>query len=305
MTKGIILLVDDQPYMRRLISYNLSKAGYQIIEASNGLEGLQQLVHHRPDLIISDVMMPEMDGIEFCKKVRENSKTKMLPFVFVTAKSQQLDKLDGFKSGGDDYIVKPFDPAELIARVASIIERVKNFLELSEIDDLTKVFNRRYFDKKINESVEIANRYKRECTLAMIDIDFFKKVNDEFGHQGGDFILKRLARLLKTNIRKVDYLCRYGGEEFAIIMPETVKEVGGQILEKLRETVQNQDFFYEPKRENIKITISTGVANQPIDAGSVQSLIEKADKALYRAKDNGRNQVTLAGPEDDTGEGRL
>lgn len=285
--------MDDEKHMQELVKYHLLKNGYEVRVAGNGLEALDAVKQSKPDLIISDVMMPKMDGYEFCKKLREDDETKTIPFIFLTAKGQLPDKIQGLKTGADDYIVKPFNPEELMQMVKARSKRVETYLEIANLDELTGIYNLRYLRERLKEELDKAIKTSQYLAVCFIDIDQFSRVNDTLGHPTGDQVLKRIAEVIKENIRFSDILARYGGEEFVAVLEETDPEDACKVMERVRSAIENERFRYKDKDLNIKVTVSIGIASYPKNGKVDQELIEKADRALYRAKDMGKNKVII------------
>ncbi len=300
-----VLVIDDNKVIRQITKTLLNKNGYEVQVADNGLEGIKLAESFNPHVVLLDVMMPVMDGYEVCSKLKKSIDTTDIPVIMLTAKTESVDKLKGFEMGAADYITKPFDRAELLARVSTHARmksmwdelQHKNILleKLSINDELTRIYNYRYFTKKLKDDVKLAKRYKMELCCAILDIDFFKKVNDTYGHLAGDLVLKSVAQIITANIRDTDILARYGGEEFAIIMPQTFLINSMDVLKRIKDAVQSNIFTYDSSL--IRITVSIGVASltthQP---ESKEELVRFADKALYKAKDSGRNRVLAYGP---------
>lgn len=290
-TEETILVVDDSRVVRETISGGLKKAGYNVLTAENGSEGLELVKQSVPDLIISDIVMPEMDGMEFLKALREDPKTEAIPLIFLTAIDEMDNKIMGFQAGADDYITKPVKIEELLVRVAAKLERMKFLRERADLDGLTGLYNRRYFDEKLSEVTTYFRRYESPLSLSIMDIDHFKKVNDNYGHPVGDFVLRELAKITKKNIRDTDIAARYGGEEFAIIMPQTAKFNAYVAMERLRSTIESHKFVEPEKKLGLSITVSIGITQFLPQHDGLIELIERADGALYKAKKNGRNRV--------------
>lgn len=291
MTNSRILVVEDSPQMLNLIRTILLRSGFEVTTGSNGKEGLAAVESTEVDLIISDIMMPEMDGFQFCQEVRKNSRTSNIPFIFLSARGGIQDKMSGFQDGADDYITKPFDPNELVMRVTAMLMRASRYRMEAYTDSLTGLHNRRYFDKKLSEMVSLAHRYKKPFCLAMLDIDFFKDFNDKFGHLVGDQILIQLGKYLKQGLRDSDFSCRYGGEEFVIILPDTTKESAFQLVDRLRKQFSETPLPHEGS--TYQVTFSIGLAEYPNDADTAREMIKCADDALYESKTAGRNATTI------------
>jgi diguanylate cyclase (GGDEF)-like protein len=301
-----ILIVDDVPENIRVLMEAL-KDDYAIVPAVSGATALKisgETPH--PDLILLDIRMPEMDGFEVIKRLKENDNTRYIPVIFVTAISEVTNEAMGFQLGAVDYITKPFHPHIVKARVKTHLElkRRGDVLEmLSSIDSLTGVPNRRRFDEFLQSEWRRVVRNKTSISLIMIDIDFFKQYNDKYGHAAGDECLKRVAQSLSDSIhRSHDLLARVGGEEFSVVLPETDFTGAAALAEKMRKDVEEINILHEDSAVARHLTISLGVATAvPSTDSASGSLMEDADKALYEAKKSGRNQVrsnTQAGPEE-------
>jgi diguanylate cyclase (GGDEF)-like protein len=295
-----IAIVDDDAAIRRLVRLLLTRGGYETREYANGSEARTAL-HSEPwDLAILDRRLPEMDGLTLAEELKGTPEFRSRYIIMLTGEDDQEDKVEGLESGADDYITKPFQPRELLARIRAgerIVRLQKELLEtnkrlelLSITDGLTKLNNHRYFQDELARAFEESQRYGRPLSLAMIDLDFFKKVNDTYGHAVGDDVLKCAAALFHDSARSTDLVARYGGEEFAVMMPETELADAALFAEKIRSLVAASPF--DTQAGAIPATVSIGVASVPHSRIlSPKELIVAADKALYRAKKNGRNQV--------------
>lgn len=308
---GICLVIDDSEVERKNIRKILEKEGLfsKIIEAKDGLEGFRAFLDNEPDVIICDMMMPHYNGIAFLKMLKEESKRReIMPSVIMLTGMDSLDlKVQGFELGVADYIVKPIEPMELIARVrlhyrlkrlqerlyeqALELERQNQLLQqLSITDPLTGLYNRRYILERLEEEFNGSLRYGYPLGLALVDLDFFKRVNDTYGHQAGDALLRQFATILAANLRKRDMAGRYGGEEFIVILPHTGLEGAKKSMERLRASVEDSQLTFEGRV--LKYTISAGVTAFPdMMVRDVWDLIRAADQALYEAKHRGRNRV--------------
>ncbi len=305
-----ILVVDDVPVNIQLLSTYLSSEGYNIITARSGEEAVNMVGKHHPDLVLLDVMMPKMNGYQVCEIIKADEETNFIPVIMVTALKEVEDKIKGMNAGADDFISKPFNKLELLVRVRSLL-RIKYFhdelidknielqktkeklRQLSITDGLTGLYNYRYFKEQLMQELNRARRHNLSVSLIMMDIDHFKYYNDTNGHPAGDLVIKNIAGLLKENIRNIDVAARYGGEEFALVLTETNKESAGIVAEKIRKLIKDYSFDREESQPIGKITISTGVATFPADAQDFKSLVNMADKRLYRAKQAGRNVVFI------------
>jgi len=261
-----------------------------VLDAEDGIAALELLTHISPDLIISYIMMPRMDGYAFRKELLKRETNQFIPFIFLTAKDQKADILKGMQYNADAYISKPFDPQVLVAKVGAILRKYARFNELIRFDALTKVFNRQTLESNLRGELNRVRRYEQKTTILMVDLDSFKSLNDTYGHDFGDSVLKRVAHRFKEKLRDIDFVGRVGGEEFIIVMPNTDKEAGLFVANRIREGVQNLSF----EHPEVRVTFSGGVASAPEDAQEMERLIKKADMALYRAKENGRNRIFTA-----------
>jgi diguanylate cyclase (GGDEF)-like protein len=292
--KPKILVVEDDSSIRKLLVTLLEEGGYEVMECGDGDEAVSAFYEKKPDIIISDIGMPKMNGKELCRIIRQDYSEDLIPFIFLSARSEISNKREGFELGADDFIVKPFEGDDLLLRVKAKLDRSKVVKRLTSHDDLTGVYNKKAFHEKLREMVVFAHRYDREFSLAILDIDHFKDVNDRFGHQVGDFVLKQLARLLQVNMREVDRLFRIGGEEFAILIFEKPKADAKSLLERLMGILQAREFSDPRTGAAIRITVSAGVAGFPEDSTDSDDLVRLADKAMYHAKKSGRNMVCVS-----------
>lgn len=284
-----ILLVEDDAVSRKLVGYHLKKHGYKVYPVENGQAAMDFLEDKIPNLIICDIMMPVMDGMELRRRLLNHPDLRLVPFIFLSAKADLEDKIEGWMLVVGDYMTKPVEPVELIARVKSVMARHSLYEEMINYDHLTGLMSRRNLESKVSYELARIKRFGREFSVVMLDIDHFKKLNDTHGHAFGDEVLKEVAATLKNSIREVDFVGRMGGEEFVIAMPETDKATGIIIAERVRKSVSELVF-----QEDVRVTISGGVATAPEDGLALAELLKVADDALYRAKNNGRNRIIAA-----------
>ncbi len=294
-----VLIVDDTPANIDILARFLKQNGLDLSIAPNGEIALKIIEKNKPDLILLDVMMPGIDGYQLCEKLKSNDQTKGIPIIFISAKSEVDDLVRGFDVGGVDYIVKPFQQKEVVARVKNQLITVKLMHEknklieeldsISRIDPLTGVSNRRDMMEILENEQFRYERYEKVFCLLMFDIDFFKKVNDQYGHDMGDFVLKKVSGILKRKCRKVDFLARWGGEEFLIVLPETKLTGGEKAAESMRKAIESEKMKFND--HEISVTMSIGVACQSEKELKLEELLKVADERLYIAKDTGRNRV--------------
>jgi two-component system cell cycle response regulator len=297
-----ILIVEDDPVSKRLLEVTLSKFGYDVVVTSNGNEALEVFRGPSvPSLVISDWMMPGMDGLELCRNIRGMKKSSYTYFIILTAKGGKGDVIEGLDAGADDFLVKPFNSEELKYRV-KIGERIINLeqriLKLATTDSLTGVLNRRAFMERMNEEIQRAKREGTPISLILMDIDHFKKVNDTYGHQTGDLVLQRVTDQLMDRSRAYDFVGRYGGEEFVICVLSTEDINPQSIAERMRQNIEAQTIVTDQSNQTLRITASFGVGTfRPESDDGLDALIRRTDRALYEAKKSGRNRVCLAHEE--------
>ncbi|HEX2836064.1 MAG TPA: diguanylate cyclase [Thermoanaerobaculia bacterium] len=300
MSDFTIAIVDDDAAIRRLVRLFMHRAGYKTIEYTTGDEARAALQSEPWDLVVLDRRLPDMDGVVLAHELKSTADFRTRYVIMLTGEDEQADKIEGLELGADDYITKPFQYPELVARVRAgkrIVDLQKELLEtnkrlelLSITDGLTKLHNHRHFQDELSRAFEESQRYQRPLSLVMIDIDFFKKINDTYGHAVGDDVLKGVARRYRDSVRSTDLVARYGGEEFAVMMPETSLQDAMLFAEKIRHLIEEAPL--ETQAGAVPATISLGVASVPHSRiHTAKELIIAADKALYRAKKNGRNQV--------------
>jgi len=295
-----ILVVDDEDVLRQMLTDVLQEEGFDVEIARNGFEAIGKINKNHFDLIITDVMMPEVDGIEVLKKAKEIDPDSDV--IVMTGYASVETAVQSMRLGAVDYITKPFniDHIKIIVN-RSIDRRVLKrkaeegefYKELSKIDGLTEVYNHRSFHQILEAEVNRAKRYNRQVSLMMLDIDNFKTYNDSNGHPAGDIILKQLAWVFTKSCRECDHIARYGGDEFAIIFPETSKKEAAHIGRRLRQTIKDSSFEKEEVLPGGSLTISIGLASFPDDAMDKDDLLGKADTALYQAKADGRNKIVI------------
>ncbi len=310
-----ILVADDEPINRSLIQRRLEREGYRVLTAQNGQEAVERARCALPDLVILDVMMPIMDGLEACELIKEDETTRDIPIIFLSARDETDIKVRGLTLGANDYISKPFKAEELLARVdvAMRLKRERDRLRLSAdealaraevaqeramTDALTGLLNRYGLQRILTHEQAEALRYHRALSCLMIDLDNFKSINDTHGHSAGDVALKEVASILTEAVRRSDMVCRYGGEEFVVLLPETNLEGAVALGEKIRAAAASRLFgdgyrsAHDEKSAGtgFRLTLSAGVATLS-DHESGNDMLARADMALYQAKAEGRNRI--------------
>lgn len=299
-----ILVIDDSKLARQQVIEILKENSLfnYYYEAGDGIEGFKMTLNKPVDLIICDVEMPGMDGFKFLQMLNTREELQEIPVIMVTGREDSEAKVRGLEQGASDYVTKPYDSAELLARVKvqlkikSLQDKLRQsnqlLLELSHTDGLTGLNNRRSMMETLDKEFERSTRKHSPLSLLMLDIDHFKKINDNFGHQLGDNVLQGLAILLKSFLRQYDMAARFGGEEFALILPETSSADALMVAERIRCGIEKLKIDGLP--DDFRITASLGLATAPNDAmATADDLIREADYALYSAKRSGRNRVEL------------
>ncbi|VBB08864.1 nucleotide cyclase [Lucifera butyrica] len=292
-----VLIVDDSR-LNLMFMKDILKDRYKIFCATSGKQALAITMAERVDLIILDVTMPDMDGYEVCEQIKKNPQTKNIPVIFVSAMEEEENEAKGLEIGAIDYIIKPFNPSILKARVKNHLElkKYRDILEkLSLVDGLTGLANRRYFDEVLDKEWRRALRNGDNLSIILLDVDFFKKYNDHYGHLAGDDCLRQVGNVLKDSVKRAgDLAARYGGEEFAVILPSTPWEGAFIIAEKMRRNIESLQIAHQVSEVSSYVTISVGVASLKPEMDMIPDiLIRNADDALYQAKRNGRNKVCL------------
>ncbi len=290
-----ILIVDDDENTRFLIKRILSDDRYVLETAADGKEALEKLTFFHPDIIVCDIMMPNMDGYEFRDAIRDKEEYHLTSFVFISAKTGTEDRIRGLESGVDAYITKPFDTKEFLALINAMTAKRLQLEKLVNHDALTKVFNKRKILSELDRELLRVRRYNHPLGVMIFDIDHFKQVNDTYGHPEGDMVLEALSAIARQTLREIDMIGRFGGEEFLVLMPETdlagAVRFGDRLRKRLHQTPMGE--------RQLIITVSMGIVIAPDDGDQSTVLIKKADEALYTAKRSGRDRVIHWGDSPD------
>lgn len=302
MRKARALVVDDSRAMRGLLKRVLEDSGEfeSVLEAEDGELALRLMREREPDVVICDVVMPKMGGARMLELRAAIPSLASIPVIMLTASDELERKVDLLDRGAADYVTKPFDPRELLARVR-VHMRVRLLQEelrrsndrlrkLACTDPLLDIFNRRHFDDVVDTEVARVRRYGGELSVVLLDIDHFKTVNDRFGHDAGDAVLRRVARAMSDAVRRSDVVARYGGEEFVLILSATGGHGACTLAERVRTAIQDLEIAIDSVT-NIRVTVSLGVAEMLGAADSTAEMLKRADEALYAAKRSGRNRV--------------
>ncbi len=303
-TPSRLLIIDDDESVRLLLRDLLEEAGYAVRTAKSGEEALQLIRVATYDIIITDLRLSGMYGLEVVKEVKAIDPG--IDVIVMTGYASVNSAVESMKAGAIDYITKPFNSDHIKMVVQKSLERreyqrlaqEREFYKvLSSIDGLTELYNYRYMHQYLKIELEREKRYKRDLSLLMVDIDDFKNYNDIYGHMVGDMVLKRLASILRNATRGCDVICRYGGEEFAIMLPETSKKEAIIVCERIRKSVAMTTMVDEKANTVGTISVTIGLASFPEDADNKDDLIDNADKALYQGKRAGKNCIFLFGAE--------
>jgi two-component system cell cycle response regulator len=297
-----VLVADDSAVSRKLVEHALSENRYSLVFAKSGREAIDLFTEHNPTLVIVDWIMPDLTGLEICKHIRSRTQASYTYIILLTGKSEKESVVEGLASGADDYLTKPFHPDELIARVGvglRIMElqreiEVKNAMlqELALTDPLTSLPNRRAIQDWAARQLSGAARYGFSFWVALADLDHFKTVNDTYGHDAGDTVLKAFSQILKTKSRRSDICGRIGGEEFLFVMTHATQEDAKRVIECVRTELEATKFNFNGN--NLTVTASFGLVGfAGAQAPEFSQLVAKADLALYSAKRLGRNRVEV------------
>lgn len=290
-----LLVVDDQPTNIQVL-YQILANDYQVLMATSGKQALALCESKQPDLILLDLIMPDMDGYEVCQALKKNTATKDIPVIFITAQTDESAEEKGLDLGAVDFISKPINPRIVRARVKThlMLKAQSDLLRSwAYLDGLTGVHNRRYFDEHLNAEMGRAIRNHSAMSLVMLDVDFFKRYNDRYGHQAGDDCLRRVASSLKNSLmRPGDHIARYGGEEFVCLLPETGFAGAMQLAEQIRKEIIGQQIEHADSSVAPFVTVSLGVGSKPENVqGNASALMNLADTQLYKAKEFGRHRI--------------
>jgi len=316
--KACILVVDDDPAALETVSNCLASGGHAPFQAASALQAIEAMRTRRPSIVLCDWLMPGMDGLELCRSIKSRTTDPFTYFIMLTVQSGKQHLKEAFQAGADDFLCKPFHPDELLARIDAGIRTADLYDALTEqhlaaqrlntelsqlnarlrqtvnVDELTGLSNRRYGMSRLKELWAMANRYEQPLSAAMIDVDHFKRINDEFGHLKGDEILQSLGRIMAASIRTSDVACRVGGEEFLILLPGVTCEQAYVCLERLRIKVESACLLgsESPKR----VTLTAGIAHHTKAMTKPYDLLQAADDCLYAGKRAGRNRVVISSP---------
>jgi len=311
---ALVLVVDDSPSIRAQIKSVLQRVdGFdEFIEAGDGLQAFKLMVDRHPDLVVCDLIMPVFDGLKFLALRATRPDLANIPVVMLTAEGDANRKVEVFDQGASDYVTKPFNDRELLARVRvhyrlkivqdELREANKRLESLADTDGLTGLFNRRYFDALLLRELQRTARYKTPLGVVLLDLDHFKSVNDTYGHVMGDEVLRNVGQIVSSSVRVTDSAARYGGEEIGIVFTQTSALGVSEVTERLR--VRLAEFRHVFGERSVQCSASFGISVCDGHGAppSATEIVERADRALYRAKRTGRNRVVVWTPELDVPE---
>jgi len=297
-----VLVAEDDEITREYLVTLLGIHGMEVVQAEDGHDALNKAREAGIHLVLMDVMMPGLDGLDCCRLIKGLSTDTFLPVILLTAKTDNESRVTGLRIGADDYVCKPFDERELLARIANLL-RLKNMHDeisaakdrlatLAIRDELTELYNYRYLQTRLSEEFKRAERYREPLSCVMIDVDYFKRINDRHGHDAGDDALREVAERLRKAVREVDVVARYGGEEFLLVLPSTNFSGALSVAERVWRAIGGEKFVLGGASE--RITASVGVAVYPSrDIKTKEQLLKAADRALYQAKHEGRDRICV------------
>ncbi len=295
--KNKILVVEDNLRDFEFLKRILESENYSIVHALDGEKAFSLLERESPDLIILDILLPGIDGFEICKRIRQNERFIISSILFFTSSGNIDNRLLALKLGASDFLDKGCDEREILLRIKNLLrfkQRYDDMVKLSVVDSLTHVYNRRYFQHRLLDEFERSRKYNRDFCCLIIDVDKFKEVNDTYGHVAGDMVLRKIAAILRRNVRVADILCRYGGDEFGLLLPETNLAAAYAIAQRMRVLVGKTDIGISER--SVLLSISCGFSSLiENNAANMEELLTQADVALYKAKRAGRNQVCCYG----------
>lgn len=307
--RGKILVVDDSPAQAQHLERALLADGHEVAVVGDGASAIRAVRTHAPDLVLLDMILPDMDGLQVLRILKARSEHEFIPVILLSVKADLDQRVKGLRIGADDFLAKPYADTEIQARALAMlrIKRLQDELRsakaelerLSVTDGLTGLYNKRFLQLRLPEEFARVLRYRDPLSIMMFDLDHFKRVNDTYGHPFGDAVLKATGEVLRSTAREVDLCCRYGGEEFAVILPKTgaagAQTLAERFLARLRETVHRFEGAGDLAPADVRVTASVGIAAFP-EVDSQEGLVQCADAALYVSKRQGRDRVTVHVP---------
>jgi two-component system cell cycle response regulator len=298
--RATILIADDSPVVRAVVRDGLEAEGHLVHEADDGVAAIAMCRDLRPDAVLLDIEMPGLDGREVLEQLKNDAELREIPVVFLTGRTGTDDLVAGLRAGAHDYLRKPFEPAELLARIGSAVrnkrlqdelrQRNEQLDRMARVDALTQLYNRRHLQEELHRLGAASRRDQWPLGVVLFDVDHFKQVNDTHGHHSGDLVLQHCARRLLAAARAGDVLGRWGGEEFLLVLPNTDLDEAALAAERMRASVAEAPITVE--HTELVVTLSGGCASDAL--GNVDALVSRADEALYRSKSEGRNRISTS-----------
>lgn len=285
------MLIDDDVELVAYLKESLEKQNYYVSIALSAERGLKIFYESKPDLILLDILLPDISGIEVLNQIIGKAKKERIPIIIISGEYSKATQLHAYRLGVMDFLPKPVDIDLFLALIKNRFEMKREWQESIIVDELTGAFNRKHFNQVMKQLICDFKRTERVFTLALIDLDYFKKINDTYGHLIGDEVLQTLSELVQSSIRMEDTFCRFGGEEFAVFLPNTDASSALSVIQRIQEQFAATDFF--AKNEIFQVTFSSGISEVTEAENIADKIVEEADQALYASKYAGRNQTTL------------
>lgn len=293
MARKKILVIEDSELMREMLSATIGELG-DVVLAEDGKTGLKMALSEEPHLILLDVVLPDIDGFRVCEGLKKDERTKHIPVIVMTGLNSAKAEIKGLNMGAVDFFLKPFEPEIVRARVNTQLELItarEELIQMAMVDSLTNCFNRRHFMNTGDMEISRRKRHGYGLVVAAVDVDHFKPVNDTYGHEAGDLVLQEIADCLKDTVRYEDTVGRIGGEEFAVLLPESDSRGAYSVLERVRENISGIEFVHNGQPFNV--TVSIGLTEVEYTDVSINDSLRRADLALYDAKKSGRDRVVI------------
>ncbi len=279
-----ILVVDDEEDILKILDTILADAGFEVATYNTGRNVQDKITEFMPDLVLLDIMLPGMDGMSIKEQLNSDPQLSSIPVIFLTAKKETDDVVKGLDLGADDYVTKPFNGEELVARIKAILGKKSFYEDMAMTDDLTGLPNSRFFQKELAVTFTTAKRYDKVFSLAIVDINDFKNINDTYGHATGDLVLKTFSSVAKETLRESDMVARFGGDEFVIIMPETDSKQAVMAIDRLKKNVEGKKFMDKDIDKELTFTISAGAVTFADSIADETQMFKMADSKLYEDK---------------------
>ena len=297
-----VLVIDDDRASLEIVETYLNHYSFDVTTAESGEEAWEKINIQAPDIILLDILMPVVSGFDLLRQIRESPKTQNIPVILISALGDTDHVVKGLEQGANDYIVKPINMSILLARmqthirISFLVKRLemqtKMLSRMAALDDLTGIYNRRSMNQILEMELTRSKRYKHFLSLLMMDIDHFKSINDEYGHATGDHVLQEFVARVNITLRTNDILCRYGGEEFCVILPETNKENAMKVADRICSSIQHPPFSHENILFHLSVSIGIASLSPHVDL-TPEKILQNADLALYEAKRKGRNCISF------------